>query len=138
MDKNQLSRDHHVIDHFRKKRLFFRDTRQVQEHDAKVRLFISGPSPEKPLAEIDQLKKNRPQTFGQVTNNISTNKSIFSFVGLKIRFPKGKTFMVFGCKYNISCSHSLKQRQPVSWVPFQGFGSKILFEIKITFPSIIF
>ena len=60
MDKNQSSRDHHVIDHFWKKRLFFRDTREIQEHHPKVRLFISGPKPEKPLAEIHELKENRP------------------------------------------------------------------------------
>ena len=61
MDKNQSSRDHHVIDHFWKKRLFFRDTREIQEHHPKVRLFISGPKPEKPLAEIHELKENRPK-----------------------------------------------------------------------------
>ena len=57
MDENQLSRDHHVIDHFWKKRLFFRDTRDHQEHDTKNRLSIPGPSPEKLMAEIDELKK---------------------------------------------------------------------------------
>ena len=46
-----------VIDHFRKKSIIFRDTRDHQEHDAKNRLLISGPSFEKPEAEIDQLKK---------------------------------------------------------------------------------
>ena len=43
--------------HFRKKSIIFRDTRDHQEHDAKNRLLISGPSFEKPVAEIDQLKK---------------------------------------------------------------------------------
>ena len=46
-----------VIDHFREKYIVFRDTRDHQEHDAKNRLLISGPSFEKPVAEIDQLKK---------------------------------------------------------------------------------
>ena len=50
-----------VIDHFRKETLFFRDTRDHQEHDTKNRLSIPGPSPEKLMAEIHQLKKNRPQ-----------------------------------------------------------------------------
>ena len=57
MDKNQLSRDHHVIDHLWKKRLIFRDTRDHPEHDAKSRLSLPSPSPEKPLAEIHELKK---------------------------------------------------------------------------------
>ena len=46
-----------VIDHFRKKLLFFRDTRDNQEYNAKNRLSIPGPSPEKPVAEIARLKK---------------------------------------------------------------------------------
>ena len=58
LDKNQLSRDHHVIDHFRTKSIVFRDTRYNQEHDAKVRLSILSPSSEKPKAEIIQLKKS--------------------------------------------------------------------------------
>ena len=62
MDKNQFSRDHHVIDHFWKKRLFFRDTRDHQEHDTKNRLSIPGPSPEKLMAEIHRLKENRPKS----------------------------------------------------------------------------
>ena len=46
-----------VIDHFRKKSIIFRDTTDNQEHDAKNRLLIPGPSSEKPVAEIAQLKK---------------------------------------------------------------------------------
>ena len=42
--------------HFRKKSLFFRDTREHPEQDAKNRLSLSSPSPEKPLAKIDELK----------------------------------------------------------------------------------
>ena len=42
---------------FRKKSLFFRDTRDNQEYDAKNRLSIPGPCPEKPVAEIARLKK---------------------------------------------------------------------------------
>ena len=53
-------RHHHVTDHFRKKSIVFRDTRDHQEHDSKNRLPIPGPSPEKSVAEIDQLKKNWP------------------------------------------------------------------------------
>ena len=49
-----------VNDHFRKKSLFFRDTRDHPEHDAKNRLSLPCPSPEKSLAEIDELKNNRP------------------------------------------------------------------------------
>ena len=41
-----------VIDHFRKKSIVFRDTRDHQEHDAKNRLSIPSPSPEKLVAEI--------------------------------------------------------------------------------------
>ena len=51
------SADNHVIGHFRKKSLFFRDTRDNQELDAKNRLSIPVPSSEKPLAEIHELKK---------------------------------------------------------------------------------
>ena len=43
--------------HFRKKSIIFRDTTDNQEHDAKNRLLIPGPSSEKPVAEIAQLKK---------------------------------------------------------------------------------
>ena len=51
------SADHQLTDHFRKKCLFFRDTRDNQEHDAKNRLSIPGHSPEKLLAEVLSLKK---------------------------------------------------------------------------------
>ena len=51
------SADHQLTDHFRKKSLFFRDTRDNREHDAKNRLPKPGPSPEKPVAEIIPLKK---------------------------------------------------------------------------------
>ena len=63
MDKIQFSRDHHVIDHFRRISLFFLDTRSNQEHDAKNRLSIPGPSPEKPVAEIIPLKKSDLSVF---------------------------------------------------------------------------
>ena len=56
----QKSADHQLIGHFRKKSLFFWDTRNNQEHDAKNRLSLPSPSPEKPVAEIARLKKNRP------------------------------------------------------------------------------
>ena len=49
-----------VIDHFRKKSIIFRDTRDHQEHDTKNRLSLPGPSPEESVAEIDQLKKIWP------------------------------------------------------------------------------
>ena len=39
--------------HFRKKSLFFRDTREHPEHDAKNRLSISITGSEKTLAEIE-------------------------------------------------------------------------------------
>ena len=73
MDEFQFSRDHHVTAHFRKKSLFFRDTRDHSEHDAKNRLSLHSPSPEKPLAEIDELKNNRPKTvylFNFVISNV--------------------------------------------------------------------
>ena len=57
------SADHHVIGHFRTKSLFFWDTRDNQDYDAKNRLLIPGPSPEKLMAEIDRLKENRPYQF---------------------------------------------------------------------------
>ena len=50
-----------MTDHFQEKSIFFQDTRHNQEYDAKNRLLISSPSLEKPMAEIDQLKENRPQ-----------------------------------------------------------------------------
>ena len=37
--------------------MIFRDTTDKLEHDAKNRLSIPSPSSEKPVAEIDQLKK---------------------------------------------------------------------------------
>ena len=46
-----------VIDHFRKKSLFFRDTREHPEHDAKNRLSISITGSEKTLAEIESVKR---------------------------------------------------------------------------------
>ena len=49
---------HHVTDDFRKKSIIFRDTRDNQQHGARNRLLIPGPSPEKPVAEIDQWKEN--------------------------------------------------------------------------------
>ena len=58
MDKIQYSADHHVIDHFRKKSLFFQYTRYNQEYDSKNRLSIPGPSSEKPVAEIARIKKS--------------------------------------------------------------------------------
>ena len=42
--------------HFRKKTLFFRDTRDNREYDAKTRLSISITSFEKTLAEIVSVK----------------------------------------------------------------------------------
>ena len=39
----------------------FRDTTDNQEHDAKNRLLIPGPSSDKPVAEIHQLKINQPK-----------------------------------------------------------------------------
>ena len=43
--------------HFRKKSIIFRDTTEHQEHNTKNRLSIPSPSSEKPVAEIDHLKK---------------------------------------------------------------------------------
>ena len=43
---------------------FFRDTRKVKEHDAKVGLSISVTSPENSVAEIIPLKENRPKHLG--------------------------------------------------------------------------
>ena len=47
-----------VIDHFRKKSIIFRDMRTHGEHNAKDRLSISCPSPEKPSSQILRLKEN--------------------------------------------------------------------------------
>ena len=52
-----------VIDHFREKSIVFRDTRDHQEHDVKNRLSIPGPSSEKSVAEIAQLKKTDLKVF---------------------------------------------------------------------------
>ena len=68
----QKSADHQLIGHFRKKILFFRDTREHPEHDAKNRLSISSPSSEKPLAEIHELKKNRPEEKQQLQTQLPT------------------------------------------------------------------
>ena len=46
-----------MVEHFRKKSLFFQDTRDNQEYDAKNRLSIPGPSPEKLMAEVYSFKK---------------------------------------------------------------------------------
>ena len=56
MDKIQESADDQLMGHFRIISLFFWDTRDNLEHDAKHRLSIPGPSPEKLMAEIDRLK----------------------------------------------------------------------------------
>ena len=47
--------------HFRKKSLFFRDTRDNWEHYAETRLSIPIPSLEELMAEIHRLKENRPK-----------------------------------------------------------------------------
>ena len=70
MDKVGLSPDHQLIGRFGKKSLFFRDTRKVQEHYAKVRLSISLTSPENSVAEIIPLKENRPKLF-EITFELS-------------------------------------------------------------------
>ena len=57
MDKNHKSADHHVTDHFRKKFVFFLETRYNLEHDAKNRLSIPSPSSEEPMAEVESVKK---------------------------------------------------------------------------------
>ena len=57
MDNYQLSRDHHVVDHFRKKSIIFRDMRTQGERNAEVRLSISCPSAEKTDSQIYRLKK---------------------------------------------------------------------------------
>ena len=43
--------------HFRKKYLFFQDTREHPEHDAKNRLSLSITGSEKTLAEIESVKR---------------------------------------------------------------------------------
>ena len=62
-----------VNDHFRKKSLFFRDTRDHQEHDTKNRLSVPGPNPEKLMAEIDELKKTDLNIFCIFDNVICYN-----------------------------------------------------------------
>ena len=57
MDNNQLSRDHHVTDHFRKKSIIFRDMRTQGERNAEVRLSIFSPSADKTISQIYRLKK---------------------------------------------------------------------------------
>ena len=60
-----------------KKSLFFRDTREHPEHDAKNRLSLPSPSPEKPLAEIHELKKtDLKENFEIFENFISLNSMI--------------------------------------------------------------
>ena len=82
-----------VIDHFRKKSIVFRDTRDHQEHDSKNRLPIPGPSPEKSVAEIDQLKKNDLSSYFPVRLTfswlITTNwrKGKFSINNIRISCP---------------------------------------------------
>ena len=78
--------DQHVTDHFRKKSLFFRDTRDHPEHDAKNRLSLPSPSPEKPLAEIHQLKKNRPKVSFFLTDIISARGFSELVAGIDKRF----------------------------------------------------
>ena len=65
--------DHQLIGHFRKKSLFFRDTRDHQEHDTKNRLSVPGPNPEKLMAEIDELKKTDLNIFCIFDNVICYN-----------------------------------------------------------------
>ena len=65
-------RHHHVTGHFRKKSLFFRDTREHPEHDAKNRLSLPSSSPEKLLAEIHELKKK--PTLTKFSDGIEVSK----------------------------------------------------------------
>ena len=63
---------------FRKKSLFFLDTRDHQEHDTKNRLSIPGPSPEKRMAEIHELKKTDPSpSFNSLSKITDNSKFIF-------------------------------------------------------------
>ena len=64
-----------VIDHFRKKAIVFRDTRDHQEHDAKNRLSIPSPSSEKPVAEIDQLKKTDLRQMGKLELSVLLHRA---------------------------------------------------------------
>ena len=73
-----------MIGHFRKKSLFFRDTRDNQEYDAKNRLSIPSPSPEKLVAEIARLKKT------DLTPNMHRVGSYFAIFNRKNLFD-GKT-----------------------------------------------
>ena len=61
--------------HFRKKSLFFRDTRDNQEYDAKNRLSIPSPSPEKLVAEIARLKKTDLREFRTKNTNFGIQNS---------------------------------------------------------------
>ena len=56
MDKIQLSRDHHVSDHFRKSP-YFSEMQDTTRNTIQNRFSIPVPSSEKPLAEIFPLKK---------------------------------------------------------------------------------
>ena len=75
-----------MTDHFQEKSLFFRDTRDNQEHDTKTRLSIPGPSPEELVAEIIPLKRNRPKTSW--LGWISRNFKIFTLKPLNSLFRR--------------------------------------------------
>ena len=77
-----------VIDHFRKKSLFFRDTRENQEYDAKNRLSIPSPSPEKPVAEIARLKKNLSQKLPEIVLSMASPDSFSSLTVWFVRTGK--------------------------------------------------
>ena len=79
MDNNQLSRDHHVTDHFRKKSIIFRDMRTQGERNAEVRLSISCPSAEKTDSQIYRLKKTDLTRESDIPNpNLASEKSVWS------------------------------------------------------------
>ena len=65
-----------AIDHFREKSLFFQDTRDTQEYDAKNRLSIPGLSYEKLLAEVIS-DKRKPTLFVLATIRETTAEIIF-------------------------------------------------------------
>ena len=91
MDNVRLSPDHQLIGRFRKKSLFFRDTRKVQEHDAKVRLSIPLTSPENSVAEIIPLKENRPKELYCFFDITAIAFSTCSKVTPSLLFPLTRT-----------------------------------------------
>ena len=113
-----------MTDNFREKCIVFRDTRDHQEHDAKNRLLIPGPSSEKPVAEIHQLKKK--PTLEQISLPISGN-------GLSPESPSCRHDLIVSDLWTVkSAVHFIKKNYEKAI-----FSTTEAIDLESSFPSIL-